>query len=396
MAEGAWDVVARRPPNRKDQIIAAAGEMFLARGYHNVSVTDVADALDITPSALYHHFRNKQDLLFEVVWSGLEKVDAALLQCGTLDEAIGALSATIVRSTGLATVWEREARHLEGTQREQIRERESQVIAHMVPLIVAGRGDLTPEAGELAARAVFGSLGGFRRRYSLSRRDDEAIMARLGELIGGADASMLGTPPALERHGGDDGADDMGAQISRREQLIGIGARLFDQFGFQSVTMSDIGKAAGIVASAVYRHFGAKTDLLVAAATRGRERLRAGADRALADAVDPSDAVERLVRSHVVVSLQNPHLIGILANERAQLPDKERTETRRFHTDYLDVWLQTITAAASHREPAETRMRVAAVHSMIYFVAHSRAGSPPWPGLDDWLTRLGVAALLDR
>ncbi len=63
--------------------------MFLARGYHNVSVTDVADALDITPSALYHHFRNKQDLLFEVVWSGLEKVDAALLQCGTLDEAIG-------------------------------------------------------------------------------------------------------------------------------------------------------------------------------------------------------------------------------------------------------------------------------------------------------------------
>ncbi|MFC9833743.1 TetR/AcrR family transcriptional regulator [Rhodococcus sp. NPDC127530] len=387
--------MARRPPNRKEQISTVASEMFLARGYHNASVTEIADALDITPSALYHHFRNKQDLLFHVVWSGLEKVDATLLQSRDLDEAIAALSATIVRSTGLATVWEREARNLEGAQREQIRQRESQVIAHLVPLIVAGRRDLTPEAGELAARAVFGSLGGFRQRYRLSRRRDEAIMIRLGEQIGAADASMLGTPSAGEVAGGLDAPGVGGTQISRREQLVGVGTRLFDEYGFQSVTMSDIGEAAGVVASAVYRHFGAKTDLLVAAATRGCERLRAGADRALAAAVDPRDAVEQLVRSHVEVSIQNPHLIGIIANERAQLPAKERTEMRRFQTNYLDVWLQTIAAAAPERDPAESRMRVAAVHSMIYFVAHSRAGKPPWPGLDDWLTRLGVSALLD-
>ncbi|MFC9789725.1 TetR/AcrR family transcriptional regulator [Rhodococcus sp. NPDC127528] len=396
MAEGAWDDVARRPPNRKEQISAVASEMFLARGYHNVSVTDVADALDITPSALYHHFRNKQDLLFHVVWSGLERVDSTVLRCDDLDEAMAALSSTIVRSTGLATVWEREARNLEGAQREEIRERESQVISHLVPLIVARRRELGPGAGELAARAVFGSLGGFRRRYSLTRRRDEAIMVRLGELIVAADVSMLGEPAAVGAEIGQDAAEAGGAQISRREQLLEVGTRLFDEYGYQSVTMSDIGKAAGIVASAVYRHYSAKEDLLVAAATRGRERLRAGADRALATAVDPCDAVERLVRSHVAVSMQNPHLIGIIANERAQLPPKERTAMRRFQTDYLDAWLQTIAAAAPDRDPAESRIRVAAVHSMIYFVVHARAGRPPWPGLDEWLTRLGVSALLDR
>ena len=47
-----------RPRDRRELIRSTAGELFLERGYHNVSVSDVAEALDIAPSALYHHYRN--------------------------------------------------------------------------------------------------------------------------------------------------------------------------------------------------------------------------------------------------------------------------------------------------------------------------------------------------
>ncbi len=42
-------MVVRRPPrDRKQQILAAAGELFREHGYHNVSVAQVAAAVGIT------------------------------------------------------------------------------------------------------------------------------------------------------------------------------------------------------------------------------------------------------------------------------------------------------------------------------------------------------------
>lgn len=45
----------RRPRDRKQQILAAASELFRERGYHNVSVSDVTTRVNITASALYRH-----------------------------------------------------------------------------------------------------------------------------------------------------------------------------------------------------------------------------------------------------------------------------------------------------------------------------------------------------
>ena len=52
-----------RPRNRRRLIVAAAAELFASRGYAQVSMADVADAVAVRPSALYRHFRGKDDLL---------------------------------------------------------------------------------------------------------------------------------------------------------------------------------------------------------------------------------------------------------------------------------------------------------------------------------------------
>jgi AcrR family transcriptional regulator len=46
------------------QIVEAAEALFIERGYKGVSMKDVADAVAITPAALYYHFPDGKDELF--------------------------------------------------------------------------------------------------------------------------------------------------------------------------------------------------------------------------------------------------------------------------------------------------------------------------------------------
>jgi AcrR family transcriptional regulator len=46
----------------KEHILSVAMELFIEHGYEGTSVRDIADALSVTPSALYYHFKGKEDI----------------------------------------------------------------------------------------------------------------------------------------------------------------------------------------------------------------------------------------------------------------------------------------------------------------------------------------------
>jgi len=61
----------KRRPERHDEILSAAVRLFHARGYHSTSVDDIADAVGVSPTAVYRHFRNKQEILdTAALWAG--------------------------------------------------------------------------------------------------------------------------------------------------------------------------------------------------------------------------------------------------------------------------------------------------------------------------------------
>lgn len=47
----------------KNRIFDIAHAMFRERGFYNVTVEEIADAANISVGALYHHFKNKYELL---------------------------------------------------------------------------------------------------------------------------------------------------------------------------------------------------------------------------------------------------------------------------------------------------------------------------------------------
>ena len=67
-----------RPPagdrETRQQILEAARELFLARGYKGVSMKEVAEEVQVTSAALYYHFPDgKQDLFFSIIQTMLEE-----------------------------------------------------------------------------------------------------------------------------------------------------------------------------------------------------------------------------------------------------------------------------------------------------------------------------------
>lgn len=381
-------MVAHRPRNRKALIRSTAAELFLARGFHNVSVSDVAEAMQLAPSALYHHYRGKQELLFDAVLDALDRVDEMIRGAADLDEATAALTALVLTPGRSLAVWEREARNLDAEQRAAVKIREDAVVGHLLPLLAAMHPEPAEPDGMLRARALVAVLGSrSQHRARLTRRADEQLMGRLADAVAqcafeDADAGEPARRPAAPQ-----------LRLGRRDEILLAAIRLFDERGYQSVTLADIGEAAGMVATGVYRHFSSKTAILVTAMDRGGQRVRDDVDRALASAHEPEARLAALVRAHVAVSIEEQHLIGILTNEADMLPDEDRRALSRFERDYLELWVQTVReAGAADVDAAELRVVVNAVRAMISFVVRRSAAVAP-AVLGEHLQALALAVI---
>lgn len=58
--------------DRRDQIIAAAGILFVEKGYDRTSIRDIADATGLLSGSLYYYFRSKEELFVEVHGAGMK------------------------------------------------------------------------------------------------------------------------------------------------------------------------------------------------------------------------------------------------------------------------------------------------------------------------------------
>lgn len=57
---------AREQQETHDKILSAAREMFAEEGFDAVTMRAIADRIEYTPTAIYHHFKNKNALLTEL------------------------------------------------------------------------------------------------------------------------------------------------------------------------------------------------------------------------------------------------------------------------------------------------------------------------------------------
>jgi AcrR family transcriptional regulator len=85
-----WKAFASRrrdPATKREAVLKTAAQLFLEKSYGRTSMNDVAERLSITKPALYHYFRNKEEILIECYRLGTGLIEEILNEiadhCGT-------------------------------------------------------------------------------------------------------------------------------------------------------------------------------------------------------------------------------------------------------------------------------------------------------------------------
>ncbi|MBV1853257.1 TetR/AcrR family transcriptional regulator [Catellatospora sp. NEAU-YM18] len=153
---------------------------------------------------------------------------------------------------------------------------------------------------------------------------------------------------------------------SRREEILEIAVGLFAARGYHGVSMDDIGTAAGVTGPALYHHFAGKEAMLVAALMPVSEGLLAGGRGRVADhGADPRVALEALVDFHVDFALAHPAVIALHLHELDRLPEEPRREIRRLQRQYVEEWVQVLTALRASLNPGEARVLAHAAFGLM-------------------------------
>ncbi|WP_326956382.1 TetR/AcrR family transcriptional regulator [Amycolatopsis sp. NBC_01286] len=354
-----------RPRNRRALIVAAAAELFVRRGYPHVAIGDIADAVAIGPSALYRHFRGKQELLAAVVEDAL----TALAVTDFADLAAGALDR---RDVGV--LWQRESRHLEPAERHRVGEPLRRLAGQLTGQLRDRRRELTADQAGLLAWSVLAVLVSVSfQRVDLPRPAYDELMTSLAGAVAAADLPDLGertAAPVVE-------------PANRRALLLTTATRLFAERGFHSVAIEEVGAAAGITGPSVYHHFESKAELLMTA-------LRTGAD-ALGDGLRTA-SLPALLRSYAGYSLAHHDVVDLLITEVGLLPEPERHELRRTQREYVEAWVRLLLDGHPDLGADPARVRVQAALTVVNDVArtpHLRT----LPGVEDALGVVGSALL---
>lgn len=364
-------VARTRPRDRKQQIIAAASELFHRHGYANVSTGQIAASVGITAGALYRHFEGKQDLLAHALTDVFERSSEIVSRSDPpqLEEMVEGLAATAGARRDLGVLWSREVRHLDDARRAHMRSRFFAFRDLFATQLRTVRPELSASDADLLSWCVLGVLTS--PSYHHTPMTDGAMIDLLTR------TSLVVVTTQLDPVPQGDPDEDRPIRSgllprARREAVLAAATKLFYERGYRSVTMDEIGAAAGITSTAVYKYFDSKPDLLSATIARASEPLQLGLNRALAAASTPAEGLHNALDAYVDFAMVHHDLVGILVSEVTSLPEPQRHGVRRAQHDYVAEWVRLLTDSRPELDAAQARYLVQAVLTVINDASRTR------------------------
>jgi AcrR family transcriptional regulator len=140
--------------------------------------------------------------------------------------------------------------------------------------------------------------------------------------------------------------------------------------------MADIGAAAGITGSAIYRHFDGKSAVLVAMFDHVIDELSREASGIVAAGGDALATLRGLIQTQVRFVLRDRTLAQVYHNEVANLPGGDRHRLRRKQRLYMEEWVHVLAQLRPEASDATVRALVHASVGAIQSVLFYSSGLP--------------------
>jgi AcrR family transcriptional regulator len=178
---------AGAPTTRREQILAAAAELFARHGFHGVGIDDIGAAVGISGPALYRHFRSKDAMLGEMLTSisevlldGGQDLAARFGQpAGLLTELVRFQVDFALDNPALITVQERNLGNLTDPDRRRVRALQRRYVEVWVQAIQEVVTGIDEPSARAAAHAVFGLINSTPHSRHLDRDQMAALLREM-------------------------------------------------------------------------------------------------------------------------------------------------------------------------------------------------------------------------
>ncbi|MDZ7930398.1 TetR family transcriptional regulator [Rhodococcus sp. NPDC076796] len=372
MSETGTTAQRRRPRNRKAQILVAAAEAFSERGYHPVGIEDIAATVGISGPALYRHFPTKYSLFVDTVMrmtdSLVAATDPAVIEVedpqARIDAVIGAIIATTIDNRRTGGLYRWEGRYLVGADRDYLRRALRTVHERVTVPLRQLRPDLSEADAALLATASISVVASITaHRSALSAKQIEESMLAAARSVLRTDLPQQGSESPHR--------ESVLEHESKREELLHHSIRLFYQHGYHEVGLDDIGAAASITASSVYRYFPSKAELLEAALHRANAQLTDTLAGALEQSNSPADAVRTFARLYTELTFRQGELVAVYFAEIGNLPADRRSTLRRIQRHNIDGWSQLLRQARPNTSVVVSKFLIHAALGLVFDVGRT-------------------------
>jgi len=161
--------MGRRPlPGRRAEICRTAAQIIRERGYEATSLAEIAAALGISKSGLYHYTNSKQALLFEIMMFGLDQIEAEVVAPvreiadpeQRLYEVVNRHVRIATRAGGAVAQLAEEVRPLPAVSRRKVQQRMRKYVAFVHEIVdkLVAAGRLRAIDPTVATYMVLGSI----------------------------------------------------------------------------------------------------------------------------------------------------------------------------------------------------------------------------------------------
>ncbi|MFT7841369.1 TetR/AcrR family transcriptional regulator [Saccharothrix sp. BKS2] len=173
--------------SRRDQILAAAAELFARHGFHGVGIDDIGAAVGISGPALYRHFRSKDAMLGEMLTQISERLlDGGLARVAVSRDPGHALRELIrwhvdfaLDDPALITVQIRNLANLTDPDRRRVRALQRRYVEVWVETIRKTSPEVDEPTARAAAHAVFGLINSTPHSAHLDREQMAKLLSRM-------------------------------------------------------------------------------------------------------------------------------------------------------------------------------------------------------------------------
>lgn len=351
----------------RNQIIAAAESIMIKKGVQDATISEIAQMAGVTDSVIYHHFKNKEDLLFSLIGDHIKRMLDAL------DEHLEGILEPISRLSKF--IWYNLRYHkthldysrlllFECRPNRKFYEHDAYTLLQKLEEITLSILHTGVKVGvfrddadmRIVCDLILGTLDQEMIEILTNQEDSDcaADMQKIMKLI----SAMIEYTSDSELH-----------NMSKPDRIFQAAEKVFAEKDYTSATISEIVRLAGVGEGTLYEYYENKEDLLLSI-PKNRFKDHLVALREVFEIKNPLRKLRRFIRHHFFLYMTNPEFLKVFLLNIQFNPRFYSSESFLIYKEYvkaLDATLDVGKEDGSIRASVDNR-----IFKNIFFGGFSR------------------------